>query len=301
MPEARREAQAAFAHDPLLFEARLLEGRASSKLGHKLAGHGDLAGARAEYAQAETVLLAAGEIARSDPETRFQLCRLYDRILELPPLPGAPPRDDVAVAACRRAVAVDPDSPAALSKLAIAINRRAGLEQEAGRDAAALLDESRRMAERAVALQPRFINHYRVLANTLRLQGDFDGAVAVIARGLQANPDATSALKLEVTRAQIEMERGRLMLARGESADAPVAAALAAVERARSYGDDYRVALVDAGARTLAAMAAAAAHRDTSAPVAAARAAIARTLALTREETPALRALSSELDRLGRR
>ncbi len=298
LPQARAEAQQAFAHDPLLFEARRLEGSASSQLGHKLAGKGDLVHARAEYARAETVLLAAAEIARSDFDARFQLCRLYDRILELPPLPGAPRRDDVAIDACRAAVRVDPTSDAALSKLAIALNRRAELAETAGQDARALLAESRPLAERAVALRPRFINHYRLLANTLRLQGDFDGAIAVIQRGLGSNPDAKSALKLEVTAAAIETQRGREQLAHGQPADAAVAAALAAVARARAYGDGYRAALADAGARTLAAAAAVAAHRDPTRDIAAAQAAVAKTLALTHERTPMLTAYSDELERL---
>jgi serine/threonine-protein kinase len=299
LPEARKQAQAAFAHDPLLFEARLLEGRVSSKLGHKLAGKGDLAAARLEYGRAETVLLEAAQIARSDPETMFQLCRLYDRMLELPRPPGSAPSpagDERAIAACRRAVHVDPASDAARGKLAIALERRAELALDDGHEAGALLDEARLMAERAIALQPRFINHYRVLANTLRLGGDFDGAIAVVKRGLDANPDPTSALKLELTAARIETQRGRDRLAHRQAADEAVAAALAAVARARVYQDDYRVALVDAGARTLAAAAAVAEQRDATALIAAARAAVARTLALTHEETPALKTFAAELD-----
>jgi serine/threonine-protein kinase len=300
LANAQREAQAAFLHDPLLYEARLLEGRVSSKLGHKLADKGELAAARVEYARAETVLLAAADIARSDPETHFQLCRLYDRMLELPPLPGSLLRDDVAIVACRQAVHVDPQSGAAVGKLAIALERRASVAILRGQDARAFVDEGRAMAERALVLQPRFINHYRVLANVLRLDGDFEGALATIARGLAANPDPASAEKLEVTAAQVEIDRGRARLAHGEAADVAVAAALARVARARTLGDDYRVALVDAGARTLAAVAAAVAHRDPAPLAATARAAIAHALALTHEETPLLAAYAAELDRLSR-
>jgi hypothetical protein len=96
------------------------------------------------------------------------------------------------------------------------------------------------------------------------------------------------------------VQRGRALLARGQAADAAVGAALAAVARARAHGDDYRVALADAGARTLAAAVAVAAHQPAAQPLADARAAVARTLALTHEETPALKAFTVELDALSR-
>ena len=295
--QARREAEVAFTRDPQLFEARLLDGRASSKLGHKLADRGQLAAARAEYARAETVLGDAAQIARSDPETQFQLCRLYDRILELPPIEGAQPRDEVAVVACRRAVHVDPSSDSAQGKLAIALNRVAELDLAAGRDAAALLVESRAAAERAVALQPRFINHYRVLANSLRLVRDYAGARAVIARGLAADPDPKSRQKLLVTDAQIEIARGRELLAHHADAGGAPVAALASLDRARALADDFRVRQTTAAALVLAV---AAAEGDRGALIKEARRAIADTLALTHEETPALRALSAELDGLTR-
>ena len=100
--------------------------------------------------------------------------------------------------------------------------------------------------------------------------------------------------------ARIATEQGRELLARGEPADGAVAAALAAVGRARTWGDDYRVTAAEAGARTLAALAAVAAHRDARQLVAEAREAIARTVALTHEETPALAELARALDGVAR-
>jgi tetratricopeptide (TPR) repeat protein len=197
------------------------------------------------------------------------------------------------VVACRRAALVDPGSDAAQGKLAIALNRVV----EHG-TASHLLDESLEAAKQAVALAPRFANHYRVLANTLRLRGDYDGAAAVIERGLRADPDAKSAEKLLLTLAQIEVAKGRDNLSHHETADGAVSAAQAAIDRARGYaGDgDYRVLVAESSVRVLAVAAGAFAHRPLGPLVTAARAEIARTLAITREDTPLLRALSSEMD-----
>jgi serine/threonine-protein kinase len=287
---ARDRAHAAFERDPLSYEALLLEGRASSKLGHRRADKGDLAGARAHYARAEEALVRASRIARSDPETQFQLCRLYDRLLEVP---GHTVSDGVAVEACRHAALVDPESDAAQGKLAIALNRVA----EHAADPA-LLDESQKAAERALALAPRFANHYRVLANTLRLRRDYDGAGAVIERGLRADPDPKSAEKLLLTLVQIEVARGRDNLSHQKPADPAVTAADAAIARARPYAgeNDYRLLVAESSVRVLAVAAASFAHRPLAHLIGPAREEIARTLALTREDTPLLRALSAELD-----
>jgi serine/threonine-protein kinase len=293
IPQARDEAHAVFDRDPQQWEALLLEGRASSKLGHRLAGDGALAEARAHYARAETALTLAATIARSDPDVQYELCRLYDRILEV-----QAGRDQVAVEACRRAALVDPSSEAAQGKLAIALNRL--VEKVHPPDAAALLDEAQRAAERAVAQAPRFANHYRVLANSLRLRGDFDGACAVIERGLRADPDSKSAEKLLLTEAQIEVARGHALLSRHEDAEGAVKAAQAAIDRARAHAraDDFRIQVATTGVRVLAAAAAPPAQRASA--IAAARADLARTLAVTREETPALRELAAELEALSR-
>jgi tetratricopeptide (TPR) repeat protein len=296
MPEARNAAREAFSRNPLLFEARLLEGRASSKIGHKLAGQGDLAGARKEYDAAEEVLIEAVQIARSDPETQFQLCRLYDRMLELPAGAGDPPSDDAAIVACRRAVRVDSENANAAAKLAIALNRRAEREQALGHDITALLAESRPLVLRAIAAQPRFVNHYRLLANTYRLAGDFDAAATAVRNGLAANPDPASAQKLELTLARSENDRGRAALAHHESAGAALTAGLAAIDRARAYGDNYRVVTMEASLRTLAAADAVAAHHDARALIKTARETIAKTVALSKEVTPSVAALTRELD-----
>lgn len=288
---ARDRAKQAYARDPLLYEALLLEGRASSKLGHKAAGRGKLAEARAQYADAERALVAAAGIARSDPDTQFQLCRLYDRILKLPSS-GATPRDEVAIVACRQAALVDPSSDAAQGKLAIALNRVAEQRREG---AGELLAQAQAAAERAVALAPRFANHYRVLANTHRLRREYDAALATVERGLHADPDARSAQKLLITAAQIEMARARDLLAQHRPADAAVAASFAAIERARGYADDFRVQLALTQARVLAAVAD---PQHAARLVGAARAELAKTLQATGEETPALRALAAELTAL---
>jgi eukaryotic-like serine/threonine-protein kinase len=289
---ARERAHAAYVRDPLLYEALLLEGRVSSKLGHKLAGKGDLAGARERYREAETALGQAARIARSDPEAQYQLCRLYDRVLEIEPDKS----DNLAVEACRRAATVDPESDAAQGKLAIALNRLA--ERPGAKETAALLDESQKAAERAVATAPRFANHYRVLANTQRLRGEYDAAVATIERGLHADPDAKTAEKLLLTQAQIEIARGRDLLSRHQNADQAVAAALAAVDRARAKTKegDYRILVASSGVKVLAVAAAAFARRPLAPLIVEARAEIARTRALTREDTPLLTALTTELD-----
>jgi hypothetical protein len=241
-------------------------------------------------------VLAAG-IARSDPDTQFELCRLYDRILEVQAV-SAPARDQVAAEACRRAALVDPSSDEAQGKLAIALNRLVERVHPAG--SAALLDESQRAAERAVAEAPRNVAHYRVLANSLRLRGDFDGACAVIERGLGADPDAKTAEKLLLTEAQIEVARGRQLLAQEKDAGPAVSAALAAIDRARGHhADNYRILFATAGVRVLAAAAAPPAQRAPA--IAAARAELQRTLAVTHEETPALHELTAELDALAKR
>jgi serine/threonine-protein kinase len=296
MTEARDRAHAAFQRDPLLYEALLLEGRADSKLGHKLAGKGQLAEARRHYDEANRSLTEASRIARSDPDAQYQLCRLYDRMLELAPAESGGLGDDAAIVACRRAALVDPASDAAQGKLAIAINRWA--EQPQARDVAALLDESQQAAERACGLAPRFVNHYRVLANTFRLRHHYDAAEATIARGLAADPDAKSAEKLLLTRAQVEIARGRDQLSHHQPAAAAVAAARAAIVEARAHGagDDYRVLTAEAGVDVLAVAVTAADHAELAPAIAAARAHLARLLAVTHDETPLTRALAAELD-----
>jgi serine/threonine-protein kinase len=298
MEAARDRAREVFKRDPLLYEALLLEGRADSKLGHKLAGKGKLAEARRHYADADQALTQASRIARSDPEAQYQLCRLYDRMLELAPAESGWLRDDAAVEACRRAALVDPTSDAAQGKLAIAINRQA--EQPGTKNVAALLDESQHAAELAWQLAPRFVNHYRVLANTFRLKRDYDAANAAIDRGLHADPDAKSAEKLLLMRAQVEVARGRDQLAHHQPASGSLAEARTAIDQARAHGgggDDYRVLQAVARVEVLAVGVAAAENRDTGPPLAAARAALASLLAVTHEETPFSLSLAAELDR----
>ena len=117
--EAAERARQALAHAPWLYEAHVLVGDARFEYARLREDDGDRRGARAAYAEAGEAYRAALQMAPSAPEAHRGECRRLMRGLELAvdTTEGVPEAARQAVAACGRAVLVDPESARAACTL----------------------------------------------------------------------------------------------------------------------------------------------------------------------------------------
>lgn len=203
--EVRHLAVRILDRDPARFEAHQLVGKVELSLGRELYHEGRHRQAEARFAAAERALGAALHMARSHPASHEDLCEVQSlRVFLSRVLPGEDGQRQAferAVAACRTATAVDPESGRAELLLALTYYRQAQNEIEAGTDPRATLALALAGGRRALGLGGRSGTIHELLALASTLLAEYQGshgidpqaalaeAVASAQHAAQASPE----------------------------------------------------------------------------------------------------------------
>jgi serine/threonine-protein kinase len=164
--EALAKARAAYGRVPWLYEARDLEARIHAATGIEKADHGDQAGARAAYQEAEAAYAAAQEIGASDPQVSEGQCRLAEALMVMNLYSGdatVEPHFQAGLAACDRALRIDSESLDAYRAKARLLWRRGEGEYRKGGDPRETLKQSIEASRYVLQLRPDDVDgHFSV-------------------------------------------------------------------------------------------------------------------------------------------
>ncbi|MEX1308807.1 MAG: protein kinase [Candidatus Sulfomarinibacteraceae bacterium] len=187
-----------------LYEARKLGGDILLEMGAELAQEGEYDQAMLAFQDAGAAYEEAADIARSDPAIHEGDCGRWTLVMELQGRRGAAAGRafDMAVAACGRAVAIDPNRADVHERLARLYWQRADLTNDRGDDPVPYLDNAVAAAERAIELDPESAVAHATLGGALIVaaqrhesQGrdpkpDLVGAVASLERAVELDPSS---------------------------------------------------------------------------------------------------------------
>ncbi len=153
---ALAKAEQAYADAEWLYEAKKFSGDIHLEMGTKLAQEGEYDSALQAFLEAGEDYEEAANIARSDPGIQEIDCGRWTMVMELEGRRGVTAKNafDSAVAACGRAVAIDPNRSGVHERLARLYWQRADLANDRGDDPVPYLDHAVAAAERAIAIDP---------------------------------------------------------------------------------------------------------------------------------------------------
>jgi serine/threonine-protein kinase len=156
LDQALAETRQAFAAEEWLYEAKRLEGDILLELGAERSLRGDHSNALEALAEAGDAYTLAADIARSDPSIHEGECGRWIQILEIRGRRGAAVQNafDSAVAACGRALLIDPERADVHERLSHLYWRWADLVNDRGGEPAPFLANSVAAADRAIELDP---------------------------------------------------------------------------------------------------------------------------------------------------
>jgi len=201
---ALAKAEEAYAEAEWLYEAKKLGGDIHLEMGTKLAQEGEYDGALLAFQQAGEAYEEAANIARSDPSINEGDCGRWTMVMELQGRRGVTAHDafDHAVAACGRAVSIDPNRADVHERLARLYWQRADLANDRGDDPVPYLDDAITAAERAIAIDPLSSVAHATLGGTLIVaaqhhqgqgrdpQPDLLGAVDNLQKAVELDPSS---------------------------------------------------------------------------------------------------------------
>lgn len=166
---ALAKAEEAFREAEWLYEARKLAGDILVEMGSERAQEGAYNTAMEVWERAGEAYREAAEIARSDPTIYEAECGRWTLVMELEGRRGndAAAAFDHAVAACDRAIAIDPDRSDVHERLARLFWRRADLANDRGEPPAPFLDRAVAAAQRAIELDPESAVAHATLGGAL--------------------------------------------------------------------------------------------------------------------------------------
>jgi serine/threonine-protein kinase len=150
------KAEQAYGEAEWLYEAKKLGGDVRLEIGTKLAQEGDYDRALSEFRLAGEAYEEAADIARSDPSINEGDCGRWTMVMELQGRRGVTADDafNHAVAACGRAVSIDPNRADVHERLARLYWQRADLANDRGDDPLPFLAEAIAAADRAIVIDP---------------------------------------------------------------------------------------------------------------------------------------------------
>jgi len=201
---ALAKARQAYAEAEWLYEAKKFSGDIHLEMGTKLAQEGEYDRALQAYQLAGDAYGEAADIARSDPGIMESDCGRWTLVMELQGRRGVTATDafDHAVAACGRAVDIDPNRADVHERLARLYWQRADLANDRGDDPVPYLDEAVAAAERAIAIDPVSSVAHATLGGALIVsaqfhqgqgrdpQPDLQRAVANLQRAVELDPSS---------------------------------------------------------------------------------------------------------------
>jgi serine/threonine-protein kinase len=211
-PEAIAKARAASTRLPWFHEARGLEGQVLLSVASDQATHRQPEASMESFGSAEAAFRAAMEVGRSDPSLPKSLCGLFWRRMNLE-LNGQNRSVDEyfekGLAACDRALRVDPDDSATHIVKAYLLERMAESESRRGRDGSEMLARSLTAAREAVRLGPDKAEAYGVLGRAFGARFAWQSrhgiddlsalheAMAALDKGLALDPTSSSLVNIQ--------------------------------------------------------------------------------------------------------
>jgi eukaryotic-like serine/threonine-protein kinase len=170
--DAVARAQAAFAKDTALYEARLLEGEARLGIAQESRRRGEHAAAMAELGRARQAFEAAAGIARSDPACHAALGELWVRVVQADLASGGdlPAHLARGLDAAGAALRIDPGRAESLVVLARLRSMEAQYRLGHGDDPTAALAAAANAAGQALALRPSWLEPAFQAATALHLR-----------------------------------------------------------------------------------------------------------------------------------
>jgi len=201
---ALAKSKQAYAEAEWLYEAKKLGGDIHLEMGTELAQEGEYDGALMAFERAGEAYEEAADIARSDPSINEGDCGRWTMVMELRGRRGVTAHDafDHAVAACGRAVSIDPNRADVHERLARLYWQRADLANDRGDDPVPYLDEGIDAAERAIAIDPLSSVAHATLGGALIVaaqhhqgqgrdpQPDLEHAVENLQRAVELDPSS---------------------------------------------------------------------------------------------------------------
>ena len=176
--DALLKARLAFVEAPFAYEAKKLEGDVFVARAVERLRADQRQQAMADFDLAGAAFAEAGRIGRSDPGVREAECGRQRQLVRAALWTEADPRPTAtaAVAACRDALAIDPDSVAALNDLSWVAWSAANWMTRMGLDSRDALHEALTSAEAAARLDPRGLEAQRNLGAAWHEDGLFEEA-----------------------------------------------------------------------------------------------------------------------------
>ncbi|MDH3403466.1 MAG: protein kinase [Acidobacteriota bacterium] len=256
--EAVEAADAAYAARPWFYEARRLVGRIHETRGQEAAHAGEYDEALEHFARAEAVYLEVANVARNDAELEVSICRCRSQRNEAYRALNRLLADhvDEALAACGRALELDPDFAQAYGLESRIQWRWADVLSRRGEDPRPRLELAIAAAQTAIAKSPESSSAHQSLAAASRLLGSWQ-----MLRGIDALP----ALEQSVSAAQRAIEHqpdvatghnslgnanlliARLEIGRGGDPEARLDQAIASYEKAVDLNPVYTPSLLNLG------------------------------------------------------
>lgn len=235
---------------PWLYLAHKLEADVFVEQGRRAAARGDYAAAGGAYVEAERALAAALEIGRSDAEILLADCQRLIEVAEVQQRQGRSPEPALARALQQGELAalINPDSPAALAKLARAHASLADWQRDHGLDPRPSLAQAVSLAERALALRREDAGAAATLARALTTLGDHEAKLGGDPRPVldRAIESYKLALAVQPTDAETRTDlgyacdkRARWEAAHGIDPRPSIAAAVAEYDRAIAADPSY--------------------------------------------------------------
>jgi serine/threonine-protein kinase len=256
--DAMATADASYASRPWFYEARLLVAKVHQAQGQEASHAGRYEEALADFDRAEAVLRELSDVARSSAPIQIAACRELNQRNETRRALGAIDQAaiDEAMAACDRALALDPEAAEAYSLKARISWRWADEIARHGEDPRPELERAIQFASAAIERNPQSSAAYQNLAAAQRVTGSWQAL-----RGI----DPVPALEQAVAAAEAAIERqpevaigynslgnahimlARQQIARGTDPNERVEKAIAAYGKAIELNPLYTPALLNLG------------------------------------------------------
>ncbi len=206
LEEALAATREAYENENWLYEAKRLEGDILLEIGAERRLLGDTEGALDVLDAAGQAFALASDIARSDPSVHEGECARWTEILEIRSRRGAAVVDafEQAVAACDRALEIDPNRAAIHERLSHLYWRWADIVNDRGGEPGPFLTQSIASADRAIAVDQSSVAAYSTRGGALTV-----AALGEAAKGEDPRPTLRRAI--ESFESAIEIDPGAVL------------------------------------------------------------------------------------------
>ncbi len=168
--QAAEKARAAYQRGSWLYEAKICEAATEEAIGNAMRDRAEYDAAMSSYRQAEKLLQHAAGVGASDVECYQNLARLYQNMMLADAFTGAGENvtsyRDAALAACDKALVVDPDSPETYAQLSAVHWAAAQFSLRHGENPSDALAAALHAATTLTRLKPQDATSWLLVAST---------------------------------------------------------------------------------------------------------------------------------------